>query len=111
MNASFVQLAAKYPRLLGLSDLLHLRVNQITKDHLVRVADAVGVAIPFNDEIVNAFIALLRGKNINDVADLLQSPESVGALITFLQGGYRSLVEAAKVEAGFDVEAGEFFIS
>ena len=111
MKASFVQLAAKYPRLLDLSDLLHLRVNQITKEHLIRVADAVGVAIPFNDEIVEAFIALLRGKNINDVADLLQSPESVGALITFLQGGYKSLVEAATVEAGFESEAGEFFIS
>lgn len=111
MQMAVMQLAAKYPKLFGLSDMLGLRANQLTKSHLRRVADALEVEVPFNDEIVHAFVELLRGKDINAVSDLIQSPESVGELITFLKGGYRGLVEAKSEQTGFTVEADAFFIN
>lgn len=111
MQIAVMQLIAKYPKIVGLSDMLSLRANQLEKVHLERVADALGIEIPFNDEIINALIELLRGKDIDTVADLIQSPDSIGELVTFLRGGYKGLIEAKTTEVGFSPEADVFFIN
>ncbi|UNI73407.1 hypothetical protein ER16_Small3 [Pseudomonas phage ER16] len=39
------------------------------------------------DELMAAGLALLRGQNINTVADMIQTPESIGQLLAFVQRG------------------------
>lgn len=111
MQLALVQLLGKYPKLVGLSDMLHLRANQLNRGHLERVARALDVELPFGDELVNAFVELLKGKDINAVSDLIQSPESVGELILFLRGGYKGLIEAKQPGGDFAEDAAQFFIN
>lgn len=95
MNLQAMGLLAKYPKLVGLADMATLKANQLTTDHLVRVADAFGAQIPITQEISEAIIALFKGHDINVVADMIQSPEALNDLIVFFTGGFRSLVERA----------------
>lgn len=110
MNMMVMQLAAKYPKLMSLSDMASLRANQITRSHLDRVANAFDVTIPVSDELVEAFIHLLKGRDINTVADLIVSPEAIGELVTFLHGGYRALVSTNGEAAMFSDDAALLFI-
>jgi hypothetical protein len=97
LNLAAMQLLAKYPKLVGLSDMLKLRANQLDRSHFDRLAEAIGVEIPISDEVQNAILHLLRGKDINYVADLIQSPESVVEIVNFAKGGFRGLIEAKTV--------------
>lgn len=111
-NVAALQLLAKYPKLAGLSDMLKLRANQLNRSHFDRIADALGMEVPFSEEVQNAFLHLLRGKDINYVADLIQSPEAVVELVTFATSGVKGLSKAKSAdESGFDPEASALFIS
>lgn len=98
MQAQLLGLLAKYPKLATLGDIANLRSNQISVAHLERIADAFNVQIPVTPEVTEAFVALLKGHNVNDVADLIQSPESMTDLITFFRGGFRGLVEKKRAD-------------
>lgn len=104
MNLAIVSLLAKYPKLAGLSDMLQLKSNQLDRSHLIRIADAFGATVPLNEGTQNAFVALLKGKDINDVADMIQSPESVQDVVAFFTGGFSRL---NKLHATEVVEAGD----
>lgn len=93
MQAHLLSLLAKYPKLAALGDIAKLRSNQIGVTHLERIADAFNTKLPVTPEITEAFIALLKGRNINEVADLIQSPESLADLVTFFREGYQGLAK------------------
>lgn len=62
MNLAAMQLLGRYPGLAKLADLIDLKAKDIRVEHAQRIAEAFNVTIPFNEEIVEAFVALLRGK-------------------------------------------------
>jgi len=93
------QLLAKYPKLLGLTDMKDLRANQLRSQDVQRIADAFNVTVPFTDELVGAFLELLKGREINSVADMIQDQQSVVDVVTFLTSGYRGLVEIKAAQA------------
>lgn len=69
--------------------LLHLkdkRLEDITEEELVRVAGILGIRIDIDEELKNAGMALLKGDNIDTVADMIKSPESIQKIMLFLQG-------------------------
>lgn len=74
---------AKYLPLLSLKDK---RLDELTLDDLRGVAGMMGIELAITDELKEAGLALLQGKDINTVADMIQSPESVTQLLQFLQG-------------------------
>lgn len=86
-------LAQKYPKLLGLADMAKLKTNQLNKEHLARVADAFDSTVPLTDAAQDALIALLKGRDINDVANLVTSPEAVQDVVTFFRSGLTGLQE------------------
>lgn len=111
-NVAAMQLLAKYPKLAGLSDMLSLRANQLTRSHFDRIADALNVTVPFSDEIQDAIIHLLRGKDIHYVADLIKSPEGVVEIVTFATSGVRGLKQAkSSADSEFAEDAVSLFIS
>lgn len=84
-------LAQQYPKLLGLADMAKLKTNQLTKEHLARIAAAFDSTVPLTEAAQDALIALLKGKDINDVADLVTSPEAVQDVVTFFRSGLSGL--------------------
>lgn len=69
--------------------LLHLRgkrLEDITTEELSKIAEILGIKVNVDDELVRAGMALLRGDNIDTVADMIQSPESIQKIMLFLQG-------------------------
>lgn len=74
---------AKYLPLLSLKDK---RLDELTLDDLRGVAGMMGIELAITDELKEAGLALLQGKDINTVADMIQSPESITQLLQFLQG-------------------------
>lgn len=108
MQLATMQLLAKYPKLTGLSDMLNLKAKDIRKEDVVRLAEAFNITISVNDELVDAFVALLRGKNIHAVADIIQSPDSVGEIIAFVKGGF-SGVQAVRSN-GYTEDAQQLFL-
>lgn len=114
MNFAVMQLLGQYPGLLQLADLKDLKAKDLRVEHAQRIADAFKVQIPFNDELVGAFVALLRGKNIHAVGDLIQSPESIGELVAFFKGGFKAVSSNSKQiepSADFLPEANTLFLS
>lgn len=91
INGALITLVQKYPGLLELSDLKNLKTNQLTAEHLYRIAKAFGVTVPFTDELVHAFIAMLKGKDVNEVADLIKDPASLRDIVAFLTGGFKEV--------------------
>lgn len=91
--------------------MMGMSANQLTPEHVARIGDAFGVKIPFNDEVVNAFIAMLKGHNIHQVSDLIKSPESVGEIIAFIRGGFNGVSTMKEPEPGFTADAQSLFIS
>lgn len=119
MNLAVAQLLGQYPKLLELGDMVGIKANQLTPTHLQRVAAAFNVALPFTDELVAAFVDLLKGKDVNSVADAIQSPDSIRDIVLFFKGGYHELVALRKqMEAdsqpddaiAFDADAESLFI-
>lgn len=74
---------AKYLPLLSLKDK---RLDDLTLDDLRGVAGVMGIELAITDELKEAGMALLQGRDINTVADMIQSPESIAQLLQFLQG-------------------------
>lgn len=88
--ASLVQ---EYPGLMKLGHLMSLRANQLTVEHLQEIAGALNTDIPMTSEVQAAVVQFLKGKDIDAVCDLIQSPESVRDVVTFFKGGFKELRE------------------
>jgi len=84
-------------KLLPLLSLKDKRLEDLTIDELGQASSAFGIDVPVTSELKTAAIALLHGKDLNTVSDLIQSPESVTQLVTFLKGGFDSLKSKAPV--------------
>lgn len=111
MNLAALQLVQKYPGLMSLVDLKDMKASDLTKEHVTRIAAAFGHNLPFTEELVDALVALLRGKNIHAVADIIRSPDSMTDLVTFFKGGYKGLIEAKSQPEGYSADADVLFLT
>lgn len=68
----------------NLMPLASKTLDELTVSDLSSVADAFGVKVNVTQELKEAGLALLKGKDIHSVADMIQSPESVLMIVDFL---------------------------
>lgn len=80
----------------SLLPLLNKRLSDLTLENLQAMRQMFDIKVDITDELKSAAIALFQGKDIDTVSDLIQSPESVAQLVSFLQGGIASVREDAK---------------
>lgn len=106
INTALISLVQKYPGLMELSDLRSLKTNQLSAEHVHRIAKAFDVTVPFTDELVHAFIAMLKGKDVNEVADLIQDPASLRDVVAFLTGGFKEVRAIREPVADIDFYIG-----
>ena len=77
-----------------LAALRNRRLESLTREELGGLAKAFGINVPVTEELRVAGLELLKGKSLDSVADMIQSPESVAQIVTFLTGGVKSLTDA-----------------
>lgn len=77
-----------------LAALRNRRLESLTREELGGLAKAFGVNVPITEELRVAGLELLKGKSLDSVADMIQSPESVAQIVTFLTGGVKGLTDA-----------------
>lgn len=65
--------------------LMGKTLQELSLSDLSNVADVFGFEVRVTEELKEAALALLKGENINKVADMIQSPESVIMLVDFLR--------------------------
>lgn len=73
--------------LFALAPLLGRRLDDLSIEELGDIGRTLGIQLDVTDELKQAGLALLQGKSIDTVAELVQSPESVAQLVAFLKGG------------------------
>lgn len=91
------------------------RLDELTMLDFRRVADTFGIKVDLTEELKLAGLALMQGQNINTVADMIQSPQSVAQLMNFLRGqGVNGDLATAEVDdmysstsVMYDTSAGE----
>lgn len=99
-NSGLGTIFAEYPGLLALKPLLALKTGDLTVDHVDQIAKAFRTELPVTEEIRNAAVELLKGRNINEVADMIQQPESIHDLVLFFKEGLSGLQNQRKFERG-----------
>lgn len=62
-------------------------LESLTADEIGGLAKAFGLNVQITDELKAAGMALLAGKDLNTVNDMIQSPESVLQLVSLLKNG------------------------
>lgn len=80
-------------QLASLSKLLPRRLESLTLEEIKGISDAFGVKVSVTNELRDAALALLQGKSLDTVADMIQSPESIQQLVLFLKGGLTHVVD------------------
>lgn len=68
--------------MLQLLPLLGKRIEDLSLDDLTKVRDALNLKVDVTPELRDAGIALLKGENIDDVSDMIKSPEAVQKLMS-----------------------------
>ena len=81
-------------QLASLSKLLPRRLESLTLEEIKGISDAFGVKVSVTNELRDAALALLQGKSLDTVADMIQSPESIQQLVLFLKGGLTYVADA-----------------
>lgn len=81
-------------QLAKLAPLMSRRLESLTLDELRDIGDTLGLKVRVTEELKTAALALLQGKSLDTVADMIQQPESVQQLVLFLKGGMTSVAEA-----------------
>lgn len=81
-------------QLASLSKLLPRRLESLTLEEIKGISDAFGVKVSVTNELRDAALALLQGKSLDTVADMIQSPESIQQLVLFLKGGLTHVADA-----------------
>ena len=62
-------------------------LDSLSAEEIGGIAKAFGLRVPITDELKAAGMALLAGKDLNTVNDMIQSPESVMQLVSLLKNG------------------------
>lgn len=70
-----------FAKLMPFAHLLDKQITDLTTADIDGVLDALGVQVNVTEELRSAGLALLQGRDINSVADMIQSPESVQQLV------------------------------
>lgn len=70
-----------FAKLAPFAHLLDKQITDLTPSDIDGVLGALGVQVNVTDELRSAGLALLQGRDINSVADMIQSPESVQQLV------------------------------
>lgn len=73
-----------FAKLMPFAHLLDKRITDLTTDDIDGVLGALGVQVNITEELRSAGLALLQGHDINSVADMIQSPESVQQLVALV---------------------------
>lgn len=63
------------------------RLESLTATEIGEIAKGFGLDVQITDELKAAGMALLAGKDLNTVSDMIQNPESVIQLVTLLKNG------------------------
>lgn len=84
---NLASLLAEFPGLVNLAHLKDKRATDLTPADVVDIGNAFGVDLPLTAEVQEALLAWLKGANLDTVSDLIQSPESVVQLVSFIRGG------------------------
>lgn len=79
--------------MLGLLTKYGEQLSALSLEDIDAIAATFNFKIKATEELKAAAVALMRGKDINTVADLVKSPESVKQLIEFVKNGSGELVE------------------
>lgn len=69
-----------------LQPLLGKKVVELTDGDILNAAKAFGIEVNLTDELRQAALGLLQGRGIDQVSDLIQSPESLQQLTSLLKG-------------------------
>ena len=77
-----------------LAALRNRRLESLTREELGGLAKAFGINVPITEELRTAGLELLKGKSLDSVADMIQSPESVAQIAAFFAGGVKNLTDA-----------------
>lgn len=83
--------------------LMNRTLSSLTIDELKSIGSTLGLKVSITGELRDAALALLKGKSLDTVADLIQQPESIQQLVSFLKGGITSIADA-EVETHPDYE-------
>lgn len=90
MDLSFGQMAKLFP-------LAAKKLDELTLTDLKLVGTTLGLEVEITPELQAAAFKLLAGENIHSVSDLVQNPESIQQLITFIHGGISALAPSATI--------------
>lgn len=85
------ELLVEFPGIVNLAYLRDKKSEDLTQADVVAVGTAFGVDLPLTEEVRDAFLAWLQGKDLDSVCDLINQPESVYQVIEFIQGGLRAV--------------------
>lgn len=88
MDLSFGQMVKLFP-------LASKKLDELTLNDLKLVGTTLGLEVDITPELQTAAFEILSGNNIHSVSDLIQSPESIQQLITFIHGGISALATPA----------------
>lgn len=87
-------------KLAKLAPLLPKRLDELSVEELKGVQTVLGVEADVTEELKAAALALFQGKNLNTVADMIQSPESIKQLVLFLKRGLTPEGNAEEFDQG-----------
>lgn len=87
--------------LVKLAPLMSKTIADLTLEDLMSIKTALKIeTLPLTPELKEAATRLLAGENIDTVANLIQSPESVKRLMDLLTGKNAQMIEAEQ-QQGF----------
>lgn len=72
---------------LSLLSMGNRTLESLTATEIGGIAKAFGLDVPITDELKAAGMALLAGKDLDTVNDMIRSPESIMQLVALLKGG------------------------
>lgn len=81
-------------KLVKLAPLMSRRLEDLTLDELKDIQGVLGLKVNVTQELKDAALQLLAGKDLDTVSDMIKSPESVQQLVLFLKGGLNTVAEA-----------------
>lgn len=84
-------------KMVQLLPLFPKRLSDLTLDDLTLVQRSLGLELEVTEELKQAGLALLSGKSIDTVADLIQSPESLQQLLAMFRS-QRPVVPPQRLE-------------
>jgi ribosomal protein L12E/L44/L45/RPP1/RPP2 len=76
-----------------LMPLMGKTIQEITVDDLSLVINALNLKVQPTEELRLAAVELLKGRDIDSVADLIKSPESIAMIGNFIQGRKQEIVD------------------